>query len=57
MMVIYMFAAAVFNGFSVRVVKYSSATTRVVTEQLRVVFVWIFFLLWDGPGHEEFNWI
>ena len=50
-------ACALFNGFGQLVIKYSSSVNRSLAEQMRTLFIWIFFLLWPGFGHEEFNWL
>ncbi len=44
-----------FNGFAVNVTKYTSATNRCVMDQLRVVIIWAFFLMFSGVGHETFS--
>ena len=51
-----MVASALFNGFAVNVTKFTSATNRVVVDQMRVVIIWAFFLLSTGIGHETFSY-
>ena len=48
-------AYGVYKGFGVALVKMTSATNRVVLEQCRVIFVWVFFLSYSGEGHENFS--
>ena len=38
-------------------VKLTSAASRCVIEQTRVIFIWLFFLMYAGTGHETFSWI
>jgi len=51
----FIFACSVFNGCGASVTKYSTATTRTIVEQMRVIIIWMFFLLKPGVGHEEFS--
>jgi len=44
-----------FNGFGASVTKYSSATTRSLSEQTRTVVIWFFFLAYPGFGQETFE--
>lgn len=43
------------NGLGMIVTKYASAATRVILQQTKTVLVWIFFLLYQGGGHENFK--
>jgi len=45
----------VFNGFGTCLTKFSSAITRTLTEQIRVILIWAFFLTYPGYGHQEFQ--
>lgn len=47
-------SVACLNSFGVAVTKYSSATQRTVVDSIRNILVWVFFLTYTGPGHEEF---
>lgn len=47
-------AAMIFNGFGTCVTKFSTAINRTLTEQIRVILIWVFFLAYPGFGHEEF---
>jgi len=48
--------ASAFAGGCVDVVtKHTSAATRTLVEQSKVFFVWMFFMGYQGPGHETFS--
>ena len=51
----FILAAASFNGLGVTVTKMTSQSSRVVAEQTRTIFIWIFFLMFQGTGHETFQ--
>ena len=53
--VAFIFACMMFNGCGVSVAKYSSAISRTIAEQVRVLVIWAFFLLKPGYGHETFS--
>ena len=55
--ILFIGAAFMYNGFGVTVVRYTSATTRAIVEQLRIITIWVFFLMKPGFGHETFSWI
>ena len=42
------------GGFGSLTIKHTSAATRTVVEQSKVFFVWMFFMAYQGSGHEEF---
>jgi len=46
-----------FNGCGVTIAKYSSAISRTLAEQMRVLVIWAFFLLKPGFGHEQFSFV
>lgn len=48
---------AFYNGFGVSVTKYASSAQRSTINSCKTVFVWIFFLSYTGPGHEDFLWL
>ena len=48
-------SCALFNGFGQLVTKYSSSVNRSLAEQTRTLVIWVFFLIWQGYGHEEFR--
>ena len=52
----FMISASFFNGFGATATKLTSASVRTLTEQMRVFFVWAFFLLSSGTAHEKFSW-
>ena len=45
------------NGLGIIVTKYASAANRVTLQQTKNVLVWIFFLAYQGGGHETFKWL
>ena len=45
------------NGLGMVVTKYASAANRVTLQQTKNVLVWIFFLIYQGGGHESFKWL
>ena len=51
----FVLAAASFNGLGVTTTKLTSQASRVVAEQSRTIFIWIFFLMYQGTGHETFQ--
>ena len=51
----FLLACTLFNGCGVSVAKYSSAISRTIAEQVRVLVIWAFFLLKPGYGHETFS--
>jgi len=53
--VCFIFACTIFNGCGVSVTKFSTATNRTIVEQMRVIVIWVFFLLKPGFGHEVFS--
>jgi hypothetical protein len=48
---------AMYNGFGVSVTKYASSAQRSTLNSCKTVVVWVFFLLFQGPGHEKFLWL
>jgi hypothetical protein len=46
-----------FNSFGVSVTKYASSAQRSVVDTARTVLIWMFFLVYKGPGHETFRWL
>lgn len=45
------------NGLGMAVTKYASAANRVTLQQSKTVMVWVFFLIYQGGGHEKFYWL
>lgn len=43
------------NGFGMAVTKYASSANRVTIQQTKTVIVWVFFLIYQGDGHENFK--
>lgn len=39
------------------IVKISSATQRASIDAARTVLIWIFFMLYQGKGHETFDYV
>ena len=52
---LFMISGASQSGFGSFLIKHTSAASRTVAEQLKVFFVWMFFMAYTGPGHEEFQ--
>ena len=46
---------AAYNGFGSVATKLTSATQRNVVSQLRIFFIWTFFLTFQTVGHETFD--
>jgi hypothetical protein len=44
-----------FNAFGVAVTKNASAAQRSTIDTSRTVLIWIFFLIYQGKGHEKFQ--
>ena len=44
-----------YNGFGVTITKYLSATSRTTLKQTKILLVWVFFLAYQGKGHESFK--
>ena len=53
--VCFLVASTMFNGCGIVFTKFSTATNRTIIGQVRVVVIWVFFLLTPGFGHEEFS--
>ena len=46
-----------FNAFGVAVTKNASAAQRSTIDTSRTVLIWFFFLIYQGAGHEKFEWL
>ena len=44
-----------YNGMGLAVTKLVSATNRVICRQLKIVLIWVFFLIYPLEGHETFK--
>ena len=53
--VLTVFCIAGLNGFGMAVTKYASSANRVTIQQTKTVLVWLFFLIYQGEGHENFK--
>ena len=51
----FIICSAAFNAFGSYTTKFTSAASRTVVEQSRVIFVWTFFLAYQGVGNEKFS--
>ena len=51
----FVLCAGSFNAFGTFATKFTSSANRCVVEQSRVMFVWMFFLAYQGVGHETFQ--
>jgi len=54
LLLLFVFFTANLNFFGVKVTKYASAIHRVVSEQIKVVVVWLFFI---AQGSEIVSWV
>lgn len=45
-----------FNVFGVATTKYASAPQRSTVDTSRTVIIWLFFLCYQGDGHEDFDY-
>ncbi len=48
---------ALYNSIGVSLTKYASATLRCISGQLRIVVVWVFFLLTPSSAQESFSFV
>lgn len=55
--IVMIFTIACFNAFGVATTKYGSAGHRAIIDTSRTVLIWVFFLAYQGPGHETFNFL
>ena len=44
-----------YNGFGLTVTKLVSATNRVIVRQLKIILIWLFFLIYPYEGSESFK--
>ena len=44
-----------FSANAISLTKYASGTTCLVIEQMLIILVWCFFLIWGGYGSEDFE--
>ena len=51
------FSIAFFNAFGVAITKYASAAQRSTIDTCRTLIIWMFFIFYQGPGHERFIWL
>ncbi|CAI2372902.1 unnamed protein product [Moneuplotes crassus] len=49
------FFICIYNGFGLAVTKMISSTNRVVVRQMKIVLIWIFFLVYPYEGGESFK--
>ena len=52
---VFIIMGAAYNGFGSVATKLTSATQRNVVSQLRIFFIWTFFLTFQTVGHETFD--
>jgi len=55
--IIYVVSVASFNCLGVSITKYASAAQRSTIDMSRTALIWVFFLIYQGNGHEEFKWL
>ena len=51
----YMISTVVFSFISLFFIKMTNAMQKVMLQLIKTVLVWVFFMLWPGEGHENFN--
>jgi len=51
------FSIAFFNFFGISITKYASSPQRAVLDNSRTILVWLFFMIYQGKGHETFKWL
>lgn len=51
------FWTALFNIFNVAVTKFASGAQRSTVDACRTAFIWLFFIVYQGEGHERFIWL
>lgn len=54
--ILYTISIAAFNCLGVSITKYASAAQRSTIDMSRTAVIWIFFLSYQGNGHERFIW-
>lgn len=54
-LILNIFMVGAMNGLGMAVTKYASAANRVTLQQSKTVMVWVFFLIYQNGGHEEFH--
>lgn len=52
-----MLGSVVTSFLSLQIIKQSNAMQKVMLALLKTFLMWIFFMLYPGHGHEDFNWI
>lgn len=55
--IFYVISVACFNCLGVSITKYASAAQRSTIDTSRTAIIWMFFLAYQGPGHEDFIWL
>jgi drug/metabolite transporter (DMT)-like permease len=55
--IFYIISVACFNCLGVSITKYASAAQRSTIDMSRTALIWIFFLAYQGHGHERFIWL
>jgi len=43
--------------FGVYIIKQANAMERVTIAHTRIAYVWFFFIIYKGNGHQDFNWL
>jgi hypothetical protein len=59
LLLLYVSSVAVYNYTGIMVTKYISSSSRAIMDNLRVIIIWVFFLLPVWPSHwiEEFSFL
>jgi len=53
----YLFLIVIASQCGVYIIKYANAMERVTIGHTRIAFVWLFFIFYQGDGHQDFNWL
>ena len=48
-------ALVFYNGLGINVTYLVSASNRIISTRLKIIFIWIFFLIYPYGGHESFK--
>lgn len=57
LVLILMVDISIYNTLGASVTKYASSANRATVNTTKVVFVWIFFLIYGGENGEHFHWL
>jgi drug/metabolite transporter (DMT)-like permease len=55
--IFFVISIASFNSVGVTITKYASSAQRSTIDMCRTAIIWVFFLAYQGDGHETFKWL